>query len=1373
MNTIFSIRPLVALTIAICLCFPYHGQGGELPYEVTFQNLNVAEKIPSNNINVIYQDHIGFLWIGTGQGLYRYNGYTVEVYKNHQEQPHLLTSNNVLCLAADRTGHLWVGTDRGITRLHLATGELATYHLTDFDNTDHIAVMTITRDEQLWVGTKGGLYRYDATDDEFVLYCDQRGNSRVPHCSITSIMEDSQGYIWIGTWDRGLYRYDPANGTYYELPRFNDINSAHVVFEDHQGKLWVGTWGKGLYYIYNPHATGEPLQFKNYMCEQYPALPSNYIYSMATDPYTHMIWVGTSKGLTFGITDAHGVNFHGLPSSAETFKHAFGRGASHLLCDRDGHIWLNASLYGIVSASTHPRKLVSHPLPAPYTDSYNISALSYDNRGNLWIGIDNQGLLQVNASNLDATDRTHLLGQPSHPGSFKVNRIYQLHNRLMAFGTERDGLIIADSLHTITSYNRHNAPWMQDNCVYSIHEDDEHNLLLGTWMGLSILYPHGEGMYLTNEHIAPIINDARITHITPGKDCYWLSTRNKGIIRLTGNIQRTASLQATLYDKPLDTELPVTDVFKTIVDPVGRVWACSEAGLMLYDPQRNGFSIVNHRFGIPYDDIYSIEQGADSTLWLSSRHAIIHLQLSTIGKVSKLRLYSRKDGIDNYSFNKRFSCTAPNGTLCFASLASYTTIADIATQATRPDSPAYVSGIELSNISLRELHGESRQPIADALPPYTRMLTLAPEHRHLRFQFSSFNYDELTDENFAYRLDGYDRDWQYTESGNASAHYNNLPWGRYTLRLRSMNPDGSWSQCEQSLQIHIKSPLYLRWYAIVLYIALLTGLLLLIARYLQSRAHSLHEIELAHMEKEQLAQLNHNKLRFFTNITHDLMTPLTVILATTDKLQQESPQHAEDYKVIQNNLNRQIRLLQQILEFRKAETGNLHLQVSPGDVADFCRREIESIQPLMRTKELHLSLVCSPEHITGYFDPDNLDKVIYNLLSNAAKYNRPGGFIHVTLRATDDGNRVQLTVADNGKGIAPPKLVHIFERFYEGEHRKHSTYGTGIGLSLTRDLVELHHGTIGVTSQEGQGTTFTVELPIGRSAFGDDEIDDTTLDGQQPTDNRQQPTVNRQRTIDNRQRSTILIVEDNQELIDLITQLLTAEYRIVRSYNGKEALELMETDDIDLVITDVMMPVMSGMELTQQLRSNPLWSNIPIIMLTAKRAEEARAEAYTAGADAYITKPFSIDVLKARIDNLLLRKQQIAHAIKEIGLAGLGQLNLTSEDEAFVKRCVECVQRHLSDSTFDQQTFADEVNMSKSTLYKRLKSLTGMYTSAFIRHIRMRAACQLLEAQPHIRIAELAYAVGYNEPKYFSSCFKKDFGMLPTEYAEKQAGKKQ
>lgn len=363
------------------------------------------------------------------------------------------------------------------------------------------------------------------------------------------------------------------------------------------------------------------------------------------------------------------------------------------------------------------------------------------------------------------------------------------------------------------------------------------------------------------------------------------------------------------------------------------------------------------------------------------------------------------------------------------------------------------------------------------------------------------------------------------------------------------------------------------------------------------------------------------------------------------------------------------------------------------------------------------------------------------------------------------------TVTDNGKGIPSTKLGHIFQRFYEGEHRKFNTYGTGIGLSLTKDLVELHHGSIHVESIEGQGATFTVSIPITREAFHEDEIDDTASISIKSVEQEPDATILPKHVSTDTSSPTLLIVEDNQELIELMYQLLSEEYTIIRAYNGREALDIIDNNDIDLIITDVMMSEMNGIEMTVHLRRNPIYSNCPIIMLTAKRDEEARAEAYEAGADAYITKPFNITVLKARIENLLERKQKIAEEIKKKGLAGFSNLDLANEDEEFLRRCTECVQRHLSDSNFDQQSFANEVNMSKSTLYKRLKNLTGMYTSAFIRNIRMKAACELLQVKPNIRIADLAYAVGYNEPKYFSSCFKKDFGMLPSEYAEKHAKK--
>lgn len=1369
MKTNFTHTIRFITVIYLLLVYPTSHKGTELPFELIFQPFNAEEKIPSDNITALHQDHIGFLWIGTSQGIYRYNGYTIQRYRNDKEHPNLFTSNNICSISDDKDNNLWIGTDRGINKLSLKTGECQHYHLTDYDNCNYITHILFTHDGSMWIGTKGGLYLYNTATDSFVMYCDQRGNAKVPHCSITSLIEDRKGYIWIGTWDKGLYRYDPSTKEFYELPKFNDINSAHVIYEDANRELWVGTWGKGLYHIYNPYDTNEPLRFTNYMQKDCAELPSDYIYSMTSDPYTNMLWIGTSKGLAFCQSQQDNDHFYSLSRSKDSAYEVFGRGASHLMCDRNGRVWLNASLYGIVSATTHPRHLVSHKLPQPFTDNYNISSLAYDKKENLWIGIANHGVIRTEA-NGSITDMTHMLGHSRYPLGFKVNAIKQISDSCHIFGTEYDGLILTTHERYTTTLNKENTTWLLDNCVYTIYQDRDNNLLLGTWKGVSVMYSNHKGQYLTNPHIQETINDAQVRHIT--QDChgrYWLSSKNKGLLCLHGNIHHPASLQISTYDRASDSPRQITEVYRTIEDTNGHLWTCSDAGLMLYDSISDSFVSMNDRLGIPYD-IRSIEVDGEGRLWLSSPHAIIRLSLTDRLEVISMRLFTRKDGLDNYSLGKSFSCASVTGRLCFAGYASYTTIEDEAFNTHTHDARAYISDISISGTPLHESSIKDKHYTTNSLPPYSTKVTLEPDHRDIGFEFSSFDYDNFSGERFTYRLDGYDKTWQYTEENTNRVQYNNLPWGRYTLHLRSMNGDGSWSDDEQTLRLVIRPPLYIRWYTVILYIVICVSVFILLARWTRHRTKIQHEIQLARIEKEKIEELNHNKLRFFTNITHDLMTPLTVVLATTDKLQQESPEHKEEYKIIQNNLNRQMRLLQQILEFRKAETGNLHLQVSLGDIADFCRREIESIQPLMKKKELHLSLVCTPEHITGYFDPDNLDKVIYNLLSNAAKYNHPGGFVHVNLRTEDNGKQVQLTVTDNGKGIPSQKLEHIFQRFYEGEHRKFNTYGTGIGLSLTHDLVELHHGTINVESLESEGTTFVVTIPITRDAFHEDEIDDTSSIIELSADT---PTFSKLPSSPDGNRATLLIVEDNQELINLMYQLLAGEYNIVCAYNGQEALEKMETGDVDLIITDVMMSVMDGLEMTHHLRRNPNYSNCPIIMLTAKHDEEARVEAYEAGANAYITKPFNISVLKARIENLLKRKQEIADEIKERGLAGFSNLDLTNEDEEFLRRCMECVQRHLSDPSFDQSTFADEVNMSKSTLYKRLKNLTGMYTSAFIRNIRMKAACELLEAKPNIRIADLAYAVGYNEPKYFSSCFKKDFGMLPTEYAEKLIGKKQ
>ena len=580
----------------------------------------------------------------------------------------------------------------------------------------------------------------------------------------------------------------------------------------------------------------------------------------------------------------------------------------------------------------------------------------------------------------------------------------------------------------------------------------------------------------------------------------------------------------------------------------------------------------------------------------------------------------------------------------------------------------------------------------------------------------------------------------------------------------------------REIEVVVHPHFWATWWAYLIYVII--GLLIIYISFSTARKRLLlrNELRIREMEKTKSEELNHAKLQFFTNITHELLTPLTIISATVDELKMIAPNHRDLYSIMGSNINRLIRLLQQILEFRKAESGNLKLRVSPGDIATFVRNEAESFRPLIKRNKIHFSVLC-PDSITGYFDTDKLDKIIYNLLSNAAKYNHEEGYIQITLSLADNPDFVLLKIKDNGKGMTKEQQKDLFKRFYEGDYRKFNTIGTGIGLSLTKDLVTLHNGSIDVESKEGEGTEFIVKLPIARSYYADDQVDEETVVSVRQTVDFDLGDDFDEEELDNVDKlHTILLVEDNEELLQLMVRLLQREYNVLSAANGKEAVLLLDKQDgneIDLLVSDIMMPEMDGIELCKYVKGRFETSHIPIILLTAKNKEEDRAEAYEVGADGFITKPFNLSVLHARIRNLLKYKEHMAKDFKNQLVFEVKELNYTSIDEDFLQRAIECVNRHLEDSEFDQPQFVEEMGTSKSTLYKKLKSLTGLNTSAFIRNIRLKAACQIMEEKGSaVRVSELAYAVGFNDPKYFSSCFKREFGMLPSEYMERylQAG---
>ena len=521
--------------------------------------------------------------------------------------------------------------------------------------------------------------------------------------------------------------------------------------------------------------------------------------------------------------------------------------------------------------------------------------------------------------------------------------------------------------------------------------------------------------------------------------------------------------------------------------------------------------------------------------------------------------------------------------------------------------------------------------------------------------------------------------------------------------------------------------------------------------------------------------------QIFTNITHELLTPLTVISASVDQLREEVPEHDQEYDLMQMNIQRMVRLLQQILETSKSQEGELKLLVAQGDVMQYIHNTALCLQPLMDKKHLKFSIECSPQSMMGWIDTDKLDKIIYNLLSNAAKYTDEG---EVTLQAWTSRkyDYIYIKVRDTGSGIPKEKMRKLFLRFYDGEYRQHKTIGTGLGLALTRDLVRLHKGTIRCESEVGKGTTFTLKIPITKEAFKPEQIDEKhEIDMTIPQDAVINATsmvsdLNVEMDasallVDDAYR--ILVVEDNPELLMLMNHVLKNQYHVLVAKNGKEALNLVHKTPVDLIVSDVMMPEMTGLELTREIKEDPNYSHLPIILLTANTQEGEEKEALKIGADEYLTKPFRLGELRLRIDNIIENRRRTLQdfAIKMDGIDDQQDIVLTPE-QIFLEKALNCVHEHLDDSNYDRNAFASDMGASSSTLYNKLRAITGMNVNAFIRDVRMKEARRLAEKDPNMRVSDLAYRVGFQDPKYFSNCFKKYYGILPKEFMESLTEKK-
>ena len=1375
MRTIHILMTLMICLVARAQYFPYRYMA---PFTISASEQN----------SCMFFDKEGMMWIGTNSGIKSYDGYAVKTYKSDAYAPGILPNNSIRSITEDHHDNLWLGTRNGLVRMNKHTGKFHTFKLPE-ENQRIIYTLFTSKDGTVWVGTDGGLSYFNPKSESFYTYnkdntqlIESNGlKSKLPNYSVKSIVEDTNGDLLIGTWSTGLMRLRRGSHTFWRYPQLNGTNSAYSLFFDKHHRLWVGSWGYGVLRMDNPD------NIKNPKICQYPCATTHFdtYYKIVEDPISQKLWACTREGVCF-IDEKQLEKGWQMYSQIDSYPLNFN---NDIATDGNGNIWLCTQNNGIMQINTQPSPFYETTLntnKAGFPINYIYSILAIDGDW-FWMGLNPYGLALYNRRTGNTYFNTKIPGFASiedRTFTTSISGIAKRSNGETWFAVNNYGIIVKPTNSNAVVLNIQNVSYLRENFVNTLFESHDKTMWIGARNGMSIVYPNNQGHYLTMKEKNTDFSNCDIRHINQDKQGnIWVATDNEGIIRISGNPKKLNSLHYKQYSLKKGN-MPVNDAINCMEDSRGRLWAISNSGgLFLYNKEKDAFEPKNREYHLAANRALSIEEDQYGNLWLTTDKSLAYI---VWGKdenhPENITYFTKEDGLGDLLFSANVSCKLGKE-LFFGSRTGFFSFVPTPKigQYNRQKAKLIITDLLIDDQSFAQLDSTQKVDISEEMPTYTHRISIPASVKKFDIEFALLTYGNAKKNVYAYRLEGYDDDWQYCNGEVHRASYQNLPSGSYKLHLKATDSYGRWQELPYVITVKVLPPWYASRIAFMLYIVLLIGGIFALARWYKGRLKTKNSLQMGVI---------------LTNITHELLTPLTVISATIYKLKNVAPQYEEDYVVMDSNINRTTRLLRQILEVRKSQAGQLRLLVSRGDLSLFIKNACESIRPMAEHQQLTIRTDLPQGEAFAWFDADKMDKILYNLLSNAIKYNKVNGHIDVSLTISKD--TATISVSDDGIGMSKQKLKHLYTRFFDGDYRKQNMPGTGIGLSLTHDLVKLHHGDIHCQSIEGKGTSFTITLPIRKSSYRYTEIDNSEVsrkvDGlaieqaKKEGEEKKKVAPFHNSIFIRKNVSKILVVEDNEELLALMLQVLSKNYHVLTAKNGKQAMNIIMKEKLDLVVSDVMMPVMDGIELTKRIKGDKSFWQLPVILLTAKNKEEDKTEAYSIGADGYITKPFKFEELEVRINALLANCKKIIEKVEreaslqvspeqdaghktsagQTVMQGISQANthLSDPDQAFVARATELVKQHLDDADYNRDTFANDMAMGSSTLYNKVKATTGQTVVAFICTIRMREAKRILQGDPNILINELAARVGFNTPKYFSKCFKKEFGMFPREFAE-------